>query len=419
MQIVCQHCSHKFESSTPKGVILRCPSCSKPTGGGEKIQEVICENCGTHYAIPTKKFSDGKLALVCKKCDHHFEVVLNSTKAGTKADPEEADLALDEDDLDLGEADLTLDEDEGDLDLGDSELDLNDADESDLVDSSDFEEEDELFTDPLANLDEEEELNDSENLDDEESLEPVPFDLDLNDEEDDFTFEPPETDLDDDFSLSPEDQLTSVERGLFLGGDAGMPELMVELDRSDRPHKKSRAPFWAFVGVVFSAVLVAGAYLAFNHPELLNEYVELPPALHQPRQAIQLTLVEPLKGRWIENSLAGRFFVLEGQVKSFYTEGTKLEQVQLGGRLYGEGDRLLAQSTNLASRRLSTRQLSGWSLEKLEAFTSLKPGDKGPELDPNKPMWFQILFLSPKGSITKLEAQIDAFVVDGQPVQVE
>jgi len=432
MLFTCEHCTHQFESDASSSGFVRCPECHKPTAseGEAGVQEVTCSSCGTNYALPADKFTAESLVVACKKCGNKFEVL---KEGGSPAEPDlndedlfgdgdsDDDMISDFDDEGL-EDDLMPDfDDEGlgeDLASGAEEPEEGSAGEDSLEMGS------------VEDLDENEDLEDEDeepdfSMDDPEDEEDISFSLDgegmpdvpafsLDDDE-----MPEEPDLEFDVAdLPDEDELTDEERGMFLAG-SGMPELASEISKTNGgPKTKSKAPFWAFFAfVIFLGVAVTGLVLR-DHPDLVSpEQMALLPVMFQPKQDIQLSIQEPLKGRWVKNHQLGPIFVLSGTLKSFYPAQTRLSQIQISGRLLDGKDQVVGESKNLAGHLLSLSRVGQFNQAKLESFSALDVVNPV-QVDPAKPIPFQVLFLQVHGKVQKLEAQINGFVVGDQPIQV-
>jgi len=395
MLFTCEHCSHQFEADSPTSGFIRCPECQKPTtpGGQSQAQEVTCTSCGTNYGIPADKFTADRLVVACKKCGNKFEV-LKTEGPTDSSDPVD----------DFGD-DLSIDfDDPSDLTPGGDSLDPGSIE--DLDEHEDFEE-DPSFTDDEPESPEEPTFG----LDDLENIDEPTFSFDDDEEMPD---EPDlEFDVDD---LPEEDDLTEEERGMFLSG-SGLSA--PSSSPSGEPQtKKSKAPFWAtFVFLIFLGFAGGGLFLQ-DHPELVApEQLALLPVLFQPKHEIQLTIQEPLKGKWIKNHQLGQIFVLSGTLKSYYPQGTQLSQIQLSGRLLDEKGTVVAAGVNLAGHLLNRSRLAQFNRAKIEAFSALDPVSPN-VVDLTKPIPFQVVFLEVKGKVQRLEAQINGFVVDDQPVQV-
>lgn len=422
MQVSCEHCSEEFsveqDSLSGGSGFVRCPHCQKVTAteGASHAQEVTCENCGTHYAISEEKFSAPRLGVKCGKCGNTFEVL----QEGSDQDADLASDELDLDDADLGEA-VEAPDDPDDLDLGGDGL-------ADLDEEDDFA----ALGDDLGGFDEAEpeaEEPSFADVDDEADLSEPGEEFDLGDGEPDFESGlPDEPDLEgldeaEDFG-DMDEEITSEERNLFLGQE--LAETGPDLGDDATPRKKrkgSKAPFWSFVALLLVVGLVAGAFYIKLHPQLIAPYVqslpveleELTGSMGESEPLVRLSILEPLNGRWVTNPQVGRVFVLGGRLQSYYPEGTKIEQVQLTGRLYDAKGNLLAEASNLAGRRLKQTRIAQWNRAKLESFTALNPSLPGPELDLSQSLPFQILFVGVEGNVGKLEAEISSLVVEGQP----
>ncbi|MBU2643288.1 zinc-ribbon domain-containing protein [bacterium] len=94
MFIQCQHCQATYKIDEHKipdqNTFVRCVKCDTPISLNKQDQSALskkqphkivdCSNCGTRYSIPLEKISDSTISVRCGKCSHVFQVSADTTE---------------------------------------------------------------------------------------------------------------------------------------------------------------------------------------------------------------------------------------------------------------------------------------------------------------------------------------------------
>lgn len=135
----------------------------------------------------------------------------------------------------------------------------------------------------------------------------------------------------------------------------------------------------AIAGGLYYAVFVMGIEIPY-----VSEYLK--PSPKDTSGTINLSTLN-INSKFVENSQAGRLFVITGKVRNGYNQ--ERTRIELEGRLYVKGKKLVKKETSFAGVIISDQELAELSIAKIkqmlntppspqESMGILRPGQNGP-----------------------------------------
>ena len=427
---------------------------------------VECDNCGIRYSIPIDKIQGDTVPVRCGKCGNVFSVSKDDNggkkepiadtetdntdpfKSEAVVDPFEDDtLSLDietnNDDIDMEnisipeESEIEMDDLFGDIENDDDDEHETIIEGEDSFSNSVFEDDEEMDESEFDNTDSDDpkkEYLDSVNLtmgdEDESDILDDEMEIDaISVEEKSKLFLQPESsdsnevamegtnwpEIEDETEVS--ENLTNIESEIAEFGEmdelSAMPDADDDgagaLELQEIPTQKGNNKKWIVFFIVL--ILILGAATAWFHFGNRLEQIPLSPKTEEFSIKSKLTIIEPLKGKFIINKITNeRIFLLEGNLKNIFSSKTRISWIEVSGTLYNKKGEKISESISYAGSKLSDAEFAKYS--KQEIVLKLRGSQRKAtnlNLMPNQTASFQIGFFDVPDQIQKLEAKISRF----------
>jgi len=319
-----------------------------------------------------------------------------------KEKPADADL---EETAEIDLTDLNLDEEEKGL-TEEEELDL----ELELEAKPDTEaaQEEDAAAEPSAVEEEEEEeesflemeTGDAE-LDRTSGEGDIQLEFDIDDEEEADAGTTEEVMEKSDVPLS---EMATVGTDTVPGAPLKEPKKVKKSKKPKKPKKKTsigRRSAALPIGVVLLVIVAAAAAVIvldrfkIQIPYVTDAFRQIPyvEQIMQPasRQGGEITTLD-IGSKFIENSSHGKLFIITGTVKNDYPQNRR--HIQMSGKLYAKGKKLVKSETVYAGNLLSDKELSEMTRDAIAAHLSKPNGDRNSNaaVKPGQQIPFMVVF---------------------------
>jgi predicted Zn finger-like uncharacterized protein len=318
--------------------------------------------------------------------------------------------------------DFSLDDDiaaaDGELDLSDIEDILDDQEESEMPagESADAEEpeltldlepefgEGEVAQKAQDGLTSELDLSEFEYLADENETSPADNRFDAGDMELEFEVEdtPPEPAPKPGMAAAaevarPDEVLPPVTAEKEVGQEAGglIDDDLFDDEEAEMTPAKKRGSSKLLIGILIVTIVLGGAYCTYVLLEGMGIKIPFLSQLMKPKVQdpgnLQMATFD-INSKFIENNKAGRLFVVTGKVKNSYPETRGF--IQLSGKLFTRGKKLVKTELVFGGNMLSDMELSTLEVEAIKKRLSVRFGDKKASMKvaPNKALPFMVVF---------------------------